>query len=327
MNNLGAGRSTHPVREGQVLPYWVGSFSQENLKNPDFIDYLIHVLQARFMQKAAALSGLYSTRFNRGARPDLESRWPANSPQTVGNCVVRNHNVGLECRLVLCHGDVQGRALYHWLLQQERQLIVRYYPRDVAPDRAPAGAAPARQRDRALDINYPSAASPVSLATAAVQRGVFAISVARTPTPAVTVALPATLTHEQLMRRFARALQVDYQAVFVGTVVEQVLVRKAGIDRDQTGAMFRRHNEDITYFKLKLTDTELRRFTEHYQTTFPGVIQQVHARGGEWVRVDMNTPLLVEKVLPVLEAFCKSSSRRVLHDEASKKEEKGCVLS
>jgi len=301
LNNLGDGRSPHPIREGKVLPYWIGSFSQENLKNPIFIDYLIHVLQARFMQKTPALHGLYSTRFNRGARPDVETRWSANSPQTVGNCVVRNHNVGLECRLVLRHGDVQGRALYHWLLQQERQLIVRYYPKDPAPGRAPAVAIPARQRDRALDTNYPSAASPVSLAAVASQRGVFAA-------PAVVLPAPATITHEQLMQRFAEALQVDYQEIYIGTTAEQTLVRMAGIDRDQTGAMFRRHDERITYFKLKLNDDELSRFTAHYQSTFPGSIQQVHVRSGEWVRVDFNTQLLADVVVPALNVFSRSSA-------------------
>jgi len=188
-----------------------------------------------------------------------------------------------------------------------------FYQHPVLPAAAPAVVAviadalpvqplvqiPAVQPNVAAPLNAPLPAAAVPPIAAAIQHGVFAAPVAQ-PAPLIV------LTHEQLMERFEETLQVDHEEVFDGTVVEQTLINMAGIDRDQTGAMFRRHDEQVTYFNLRLTDEEQQNFAAHYQREFPELIQQIHPRVGDWVRVDLNTMILAQQVTPAMGGFYRA---------------------
>lgn len=87
--------------------------------------YLINIIKAVFLDSLQANPLLYATSgnitFPKLSASLVSGWWPAKMEQTVGNCTVKNHNIGLQIRLQL--GD-PTHQLYHWL----REMEVRFIP-------------------------------------------------------------------------------------------------------------------------------------------------------------------------------------------------------
>jgi DNA segregation ATPase FtsK/SpoIIIE-like protein len=76
-------------------------------------------------------------------------------------------------------------------------------------------------------------------------------------------------SHTEVMRKLAADLDVNYDQVYHGCIVEQTLVGIAGVYTDQASALFRRNSEGITYFILNFSsDLEFQKFLNYYQENY-----------------------------------------------------------
>ena len=108
-------------------------------------------------------------------------------------------------------------------------------------------------------------------------------------------------SHQEVMKRFAKKLRVNYDAVYSGIAAEQALVCYAGITHVQAGAMFRRDSQTgYTWFKLKLTRDEANLFMNHYQTLYLDAIKKRTTLGNDWVRIAFDTARLYHEIIPKL---------------------------
>lgn len=106
------------------------------------------------------------------------------------------------------------------------------------------------------------------------------------------------LSHEDLMRKMQETLQVSWDDVYSGIVVEQSLVVLADIHTLQAGASFRRCNELERFCLCFANQAEWQIFQHYYADNFPGFIKIVdpYLNGKSNIHVDV--AILVNDVLP-----------------------------
>jgi multidrug efflux pump subunit AcrB len=109
-------------------------------------------------------------------------------------------------------------------------------------------------------------------------------------------------SHNELMNKFQRVLQVEMDEIVTGIAVEQTLVNLSGLNIDQTDATFRRRSDtNITVFHLRLpSDNDLTTFTNYYSQHFKNLILE-HEREStvEWVQILINTNILYNHMVSI----------------------------
>ncbi|CAF3464687.1 unnamed protein product [Rotaria sp. Silwood1] len=111
-----------------------------------------------------------------------------------------------------------------------------------------------------------------------------------------------TRSHNELMNKFQRVLQVEMDEVVVGIAVEQTLVNLSGLNIHQTGATFRRKDTDITVFRLRMpNENDLNTFTRYYGEHFKNLIIKYERESTtEWVKILMNTKILYNHMVSII---------------------------
>ncbi|KIE06079.1 hypothetical protein NF27_BL00020, partial [Candidatus Jidaibacter acanthamoeba] len=121
-------------------------------------------------------------------------------------------------------------------------------------------------------------------------------------------------SHIKVMRKLQNDLDVEMNAVYMGTVVEQTLVGMAGIYTNQERAIFRRNNESgHTCFKLRFaSDQEYLKFITYYNTNFNGLIVDEGEFNEGYTNITINSEKLVEELSPKLGEFKKEAHNKVM---------------
>ncbi|CAF3980631.1 unnamed protein product, partial [Rotaria sordida] len=112
-----------------------------------------------------------------------------------------------------------------------------------------------------------------------------------------------TRSHNELMDKFQRVLQVDMNEVVIGIAVEQTLINLSGLNIDQTGATFRRKlDTNVTVFRLKMpSDNDLNSFIRYYGEHFKSlIIQHEREPTTEWVTIQMSTNILYNHMVSII---------------------------
>ena len=116
------------------------------------------------------------------------------------------------------------------------------------------------------------------------------------------------LSHQDLMIKMQNELNVHWDDVFAGVVVEQNLVRLSGIHTVQLGASFRRVGI-LECFKLRFAnEAEYQTFLQYYRQNFPGFIKEEGAYRSEQlseIKVDVN--ILANAVLAKMSESARSN--------------------
>lgn len=102
-------------------------FSMISAENPPA--YIINIIKGHFIEKEEALAGIYGeTNQHAKLSKQLIANWyPAKWEQTVGNCVVKNFDAGLQIRF----GSENNDGFYHWFREEEIKYIpFKYYDND-----------------------------------------------------------------------------------------------------------------------------------------------------------------------------------------------------
>ena len=124
--------------------------------------------------------------------------------------------------------------------------------------------------------------------------------------------------HEELMRKLAKDLDVEYGVVCSGVAVEQTLVAFAGIYTRQEGANYRRNDDGTTSFKLKFgNEEECRQLVRFYQEHFVDFITSYeNIVEGEY-KLIINTRQLFNQVSLALGHFRREGHKELMQKFAA----------
>ncbi len=88
------------------------------------LHYIEDICEATFQPRAVAFFKIYTKDFEH-TLSGVKNNYPFKKLQTVGNCVVKNHNVGLQFRLMIPGAtEREQRRLYEWVRNEERKALV-----------------------------------------------------------------------------------------------------------------------------------------------------------------------------------------------------------
>lgn len=121
-------------------------------------------------------------------------------------------------------------------------------------------------------------------------------------------AVASLLSHEDLMIKMQTELNVNWDDVLHGVVVEQNLVQLSGIHTAQSGASFRRVGI-VESFKLRFAnEAEYQTFLQYYRQHFPGFIKEEGAyRSGQLSEVKVDVNILANTVLAKMSESARSN--------------------
>lgn len=142
IDNLGGGCNAkgHPYEEReaknankQIQRYrksmLVGLIKIDDIDHVDVKNYILDLIEAQFLPKDEGLNKIYTNIFNETCKNVTTSGWPYKKQQIVGNCVVKNAQVGLHMRLNFKINDQYNNnkfgkpKLYEWLRAQEEGMV------------------------------------------------------------------------------------------------------------------------------------------------------------------------------------------------------------
>ncbi len=93
-------------------------------KAPYCLHYIEDICEAISQPRAVAFFKIYTKDFEH-TLSGVKNNYPFKKLQTVGNCVVKNHNVGLQFRMTIPGATERGqRRLYEWMRNEERKALV-----------------------------------------------------------------------------------------------------------------------------------------------------------------------------------------------------------
>ena len=112
------------------------------------------------------------------------------------------------------------------------------------------------------------------------------------------------LTKMQLAKLLANELGIADSEVLFGATIPQLLIDVTGIEAKQRNPQFDHHSQQqCTVFYLNFSSAQTKQqFINFYQTKYPGVVLRSVEISGR-TRIDFDTRLLVEAIIPLLKAF------------------------
>lgn len=190
--------------------------------------------------------------------------YPALEIQSVDNCVAYSYSVGLQYRL--------KPILYDYLMEKESALSLR---------------PPERQRSFSR-----ASGPPAVVATQLPLRGGSVESVPFQFSP----------SHSELMKYLSKTLEVPFEQVTTGCVVEEALVSMAGLSDDQVNSSYRSfEKERETRFRLFFKNpVSVEQFVAYYQRQFGQnciLKRPQELKNGFW-EIRFDTLILVNQIIP-----------------------------
>lgn len=111
-------------------------------------------------------------------------------------------------------------------------------------------------------------------------------------------------SHQELMQHLARSLDVDFNEVYVGSLVEQTFIEMLGIQENQSHASYRFNGPGTTRFVLCFNRPEnFQQFMSACQNRFRGLIKGNPEQAGSnrW-KIVVDTLIFVNEVIPAMVA-------------------------